>query len=223
VAGYLALGRPLDEAVRAARTRVAAGFLTSYRAGHGVAIIDSHVVPDRHAVWQAVTDVAPKLARAIPMSLVPEVGINLGFAIPTAADPDDVCALQGRIVRVGDRLQPTGPAAFGASKHIARVILTAMRFHGGMRAATNLKYRAKNARRLRSARLALASFDRADEPAGVSTLEWGTERAIVEAGTIPDGIYDEGAVGKEAMIRILGEDPEDVLRKVRRIAKAVTP
>ena len=38
---YLALGHPLLEAVRKARRRVARGFQTSYRAGHGVEIINS--------------------------------------------------------------------------------------------------------------------------------------------------------------------------------------
>ncbi len=54
-------------------------------------------------------------------------------------------------------------------------------------------------------------------------MEWGTEQAIAEAGTIPDVIYDEGAMGKEAMMRVLGEDPQDVLRKVRRIGRALVP
>ena len=221
IAAYLARGMPLLEAVHAARRRVASGFLSSYRVGRGVDLIDAHVVPDRYAIWQAVSDAAPRLAKAIPLELAPEVGTNLGYALSTATTTDDVCALRGRIVRVGSRLEPTGAAAFGASKHIARVILTAMRFHPGTRSATNLKYRPKNARRLRSARLAVATFDRSEEPAGVSTLEWGTERAIVEVRRIPDVIADEGAVGKEPMMRVLGTDPQDVLRKVRRIARAV--
>ena len=218
----LALGDSLLQAVESARRRVASGFLSSYRAGRGVEIINSHVVPDRYAIWLAVTEAAPRFARAIPLELVPEVGINIGFALPGASTPDDVCALRGRIVRIGDRLEPIGPAAFGASTHVARIILTAIRFHPGCRSAVNLKYRKKNARRLRSTRLVLASFDRAAEPKGVSTMEWGTEQAIVEAGTIPDVVYDEGAVGKEAMMRVLGTDPVDVLRKVRRIGRALT-
>ena len=45
-AAYLALGRPLLEAVESARRKVAIGFRESYRAGHGVEIINSHAVPD---------------------------------------------------------------------------------------------------------------------------------------------------------------------------------
>jgi hydroxymethylpyrimidine kinase/phosphomethylpyrimidine kinase len=44
-AAYLALGHPLLEAIRRARQKVAAGFRASYRAGHGVEIINSQTVP----------------------------------------------------------------------------------------------------------------------------------------------------------------------------------
>jgi len=223
IAAYLAQGSRLHEAVESARNRVAAGFATSYRAGRGVAIISSHYRPDRYEIWSAVTETAPALARAVPVELAPEVGINLGYALPSATTPADVCALQGRIVRVGDRLEVAGPAAFGASKHIARIILTAMRFDPTLRCATNLKYWNQAERRLRSSGLVASSFDRANEPRGVSTMEWGTEQAIAKKGRIPDMIYDEGALGKEAMLRVLGKNPQDVLRKVRRIIRLLRP
>ena len=46
IAAYLALGRPLLGAVESARRKVAAGFRTSYRPGHGVEIINSQALPD---------------------------------------------------------------------------------------------------------------------------------------------------------------------------------
>ncbi len=45
-AAYLALGRPLGEAIESARRKVAAGFRESYRAGRGVEIINSHALPE---------------------------------------------------------------------------------------------------------------------------------------------------------------------------------
>lgn len=45
-AAYLALGKPLLSAVNSARRKVALGFRRSYRAGHGVEIINSHVAPE---------------------------------------------------------------------------------------------------------------------------------------------------------------------------------
>jgi hydroxymethylpyrimidine/phosphomethylpyrimidine kinase len=73
--------------------------------------------------------------------------------------------------------------------------------------------------------LRLASFDRSLEPTDVKekeggTLEWGTRRAIEDAKKIPDCVYDEGEKGKEPMIRVLGKNPAEVVRKVREIFNA---
>ena len=219
IAGYLATGLDLVPAIERGRQRVAVGFLMSYKAGRGVDIVNSHAAVDRLAIVQAVTEGAEAATRLIPIAWTPEVGINLGFAVPGAIAPSDVCALQGRITRVGDRLRVTGPPAFGASKHIARVILTAMRFDPRMRSAINLKYREKSARRLKNTGLVVGTFDRGMQPEGTSTMEWGTERVTRKLGRVPDVITDRGDVGKEAMMRVLGTEPRDVLRKVRRIVR----
>ncbi|MEK6810847.1 MAG: thiamine-phosphate synthase family protein, partial [Candidatus Thermoplasmatota archaeon] len=116
-------------------------------------------------------------------------------------------------------LQATGPARFGASRHVARIILTAMRYDPRFRSAINLKYREKNRTRLKKMGFVVGTFAREREPRGASTMEWGTEQAIRRLGRVPDVIADRGSVGKEAMIRILGEEPADVLRKVRRIVR----
>jgi hydroxymethylpyrimidine/phosphomethylpyrimidine kinase len=67
--------------------------------------------------------------------------------------------------------------------------------------------------------LTAAGFDRSEEPKEVkeregSSLEWGTGEAIRRTSEVPDLVYDRGDVGKEPMIRILGTDPQDVLRKL---------
>lgn len=219
VAAHLALGRPMRRAIAEARGRIQAGFVTSYRAGRGVAIINAHWTPDRHAVWEAVTTAAGDLARALPVEWVPEVGTNVAFALPGATGPRDVCALQGRIHRVGNGLQVTGGAAFGASRHVARIVLAAMGYNASIRSATNLKYRAQTLRRLERAKLRVGSFDRRRQPPGTSTMEWGTTAAIEAAGRVPDAIHDAGSVGKEGMIRVLGRTPADVVRKVRKVLR----
>ena len=50
-------------------------------------------------------------------------------------------------------------------------------------------------------------------------MEWGTLKAIESQGSVPDVIYDEGAIGKEPMIRILGRNPQEVISKVKKIIK----
>lgn len=145
--------------------------------------------------------------------------MNIGYAMEGASDSSDVCALTGRIYRVGDTIKVGGHADFGASKHIARTILAAMAADPHFRSAANLKYREKTLHRAKQAGLRAGTFDRTEQPEGTSTMEWGTTQAIRQLGRVPDIIYDLGDVGKEAMIRVIGKNPHDVLRKVRLLAR----
>jgi predicted fused transcriptional regulator/phosphomethylpyrimidine kinase len=50
-------------------------------------------------------------------------------------------------------------------------------------------------------------------------MDWGTQAAL-EASSTPrtvDAVVDLGGPGKEAMIRILAQEPKDLLGKIRRI------
>jgi hydroxymethylpyrimidine/phosphomethylpyrimidine kinase len=52
-----------------------------------------------------------------------------------------------------------------------------------------------------------------------SSLEWGVGEVLRRMKKVPDFIYDEGDVGKEPMIRVLGRSPMEVVNK---ISKAVS-
>ena len=68
----------------------------------------------------------------------------------------------------------------------------------------------------------IGRFNRGEEPEEITSregasLEWGTERAIETLGEVPDVVYDEGGIGKEPMVRILGDDAQDICHKVLAI------
>ena len=64
----------------------------------------------------------------------------------------------------------------------------------------------------------IAEFDRKAEPAEEGrTMEWGVKQATKTG--IPDVIYDRGAVGKEAMIRVFANNPREMVRLVEKIAR----
>ena len=61
-------------------------------------------------------------------------------------------------------------------------------------------------------------FDRRLEPKPVkekegSSLEWGVLEVLRKLKKVPDFISDEGGVGKEPMIRVLGKNPMEVIQK----------
>ena len=70
-------------------------------------------------------------------------------------------------------------------------------------------------------KISVSGFDRSREPHGVKTMRWGTEQAIKKTGKVPQVIFDRGACGKEAMIRLLGSSPTEMAELALRVAKSV--
>lgn len=196
-------------------------------AGHGPANPYAHVVrlAERESVLQELQAALERLLREPIGALVPEVRSNFGYALPGAIDYDEVAAVPGRISQIEDQLVVSRYPAFGVSRHIARVILAALARDPSVRSAINIRYSKAIIYACRAAGFTLASFDRAEEPQEVkeregSTLEWGTLKALAPSGPIPDMVYDQGELGKEPMIRVLGKNPGEVADKVIRIAAA---
>jgi len=217
IAANLARQMGMEESVRRAKRRISLGFQFGYEIGKGARVINSHHVVDRYSVWKDLFDAIESLKSLLPAENVPEVGMNFGYALPLATDASEVCALRGRLIRVGDSVGSTGCPDFGSSTHVARIILAAAEFNPLIRSAINLKYRKETLHSCEAADLVVASFDRSKEPEGVSSMEWGTRQAMSDSGSVPDVIYDEGAKGKEPMIRLLGRNPADVLSKLKKI------
>ncbi|MGQ0535926.1 MAG: bifunctional hydroxymethylpyrimidine kinase/phosphomethylpyrimidine kinase [Methanobacteriota archaeon] len=224
--GLLARGVPVREAVREAKFRLVAAIERAFYPGAdgSIGVLDpvglAPALPaSARAESVAVSLAARELSTFLPATLVPEVGINLAFAPSGAARVEDVVALDERVLVAGGRVVARGNAALGRSAHVARVALAAKAADPNVRAAMNLAYSPRAVRTLRALGLRVASFARADEPAGVSSMEWGTRAAIREGGAVPDAVFDEGGPGKEPMIRLLGRDPADVVAKARRLAE----
>ena len=178
---------------------------------------------ERAGVLAALRSAMDDLSRAKLGWLVPEVRTNLGYALPQARTRAEVAAFPGRITALAGRHVAVSPPAFGASRHIASVILAAMAHDRRSRAAMNIRSSPDILGACSSAGLRIAQFDRDDEPEPVrrhegSSLDWGTRVALRRAGKVPDAICDRGAFGKEPMIRVLGQDPAEVIGKVRTIA-----
>jgi hydroxymethylpyrimidine/phosphomethylpyrimidine kinase len=153
------------------------------------------------------------------VKLIPEVGCNIGMAIPGARNYEDIAAVEGRIVRYRGRANPVGCVDFGVSRHIARTIFTALHENPDIRAAMNVKYTEEILEACREMGLGISSFDRAEEPEDVSTMDWGISEAIKGYGGVPEVIYDEGGVGKEPMVRLLGTGASEVAKFAVKLAR----
>jgi hydroxymethylpyrimidine/phosphomethylpyrimidine kinase len=52
-------------------------------------------------------------------------------------------------------------------------------------------------------------------------MSWGTSKAIIEAAMFPDVIWDEGGMGKEPMIRLLGFSATQIASRAIMIAETL--
>lgn len=170
----------------------------------------------RKLVLSVLEEAVKELSRTMDAALIPEVGSNIAFALPGARDKDEVAAVQGRIVRLSGQPHPVGPVDFGASDHVARIVLTAMKFDPDIRSAANIRYTPEIIEIIEDLLLETCSFDRGNEPPGTRTMDWGV--AFCCRSGVPDVIFDRGAIGKEPMVRILGRDPAEVAAIIGRIS-----
>jgi len=170
----------------------------------------------RKLVLSALEDAVEELSHSMDAALIPQVGSNIAYALPGARDKDDVAAVQGRIVRLSGQPHPVGTVDFGASDHVARIVLTAMKFDPDIRCAANIRFTPEIIEIIEDLLLETCSFDRGNEPPGTRTMDWGV--AFCCRSGVPDVIFDRGAVGKEPMVRILGQDPAEVAAIIGRIS-----
>jgi predicted fused transcriptional regulator/phosphomethylpyrimidine kinase/predicted transcriptional regulator len=131
---------------------------------------------------------------------VPNVGSNVGTALPGAADASDVAAIPGRIYAIGDRVEVPANPEFGASEHVATVLLAATAVDPDRRGAVNL---ATDDAFLDAAR------DRGIEPVAFDAdYEDRRERLrarFAERGGVPRVLFHRGAFGIEPITYVLGE------------------
>ncbi len=225
IATLIARGDTVPEAVRKAKTFITMAIQSSLSLGEGTGPTNPFAYilreMERYRVIQELKRALETLRQGHLGHLIPEVSSNFAYALPGAEGAEDVAAFPGRIVRLKDTVASLSDPEFGASRHIARIILTTMHFDPEYCSAMNIRYSKENITRLREKGFLIGHFDRKQEPRRVkekegSSLEWGVQTVLRRLKKIPDFIYDEGDVGKEPMIRVLGRNPWEVVNKVQK-------
>ncbi len=144
--------------------------------------------------------------------LIPEVGMNVVYAPLAPQDTTDVIGLPGRIVRRGDRAVAIGDPMYGASRHLARVLIIISKMRPEIRTASNIRYDERILGLLSNKKLNIAYTG----PHGSQADFWRSiERVAVKK---PDAIADRGGMGLEPVIYLFTESLDDMLSLIRYIA-----
>lgn len=149
---------------------------------------------------------------------VPNVGTNLGYGLPDASEPTDVAAIPGRLYALNNRVEVPANPEFGASRHVATVVLAAMAVTPEMRGALNLATDDDILDTARQQGIELLEFDADYEQRGDRLRERFRER-----GTVPRIVYHRGAFGIEPIMYVLGETVEDAARLAVELIEETQP
>jgi hydroxymethylpyrimidine/phosphomethylpyrimidine kinase len=169
-------------------------------------------------------DAGLRTIKTINSNLIPEVGSNLAMAISRAKRVADVAAVKGRIVKIRGTIKPVGCVAFGASRNMARVVLTALQYDPATKSAMNVRRSDEVVEACQELNLVAEDFDRAEEPRR-EVEGRGTARAIersMKHGTgVPDVIFGLSSIAKEPTAYILGHSAQHVADKVAKISSTI--
>jgi predicted fused transcriptional regulator/phosphomethylpyrimidine kinase len=156
--------------------------------------------------------------------LIPEVRSNLVMARSNAITIEDVAGVPGRITTVKGKVRAFMKPDWGASSHMARLVLEVMKHDPRRRSALNLRYHPAIIEICEKLGLKVSFYNRKEEPEDLrkvegATMAWGVEQAIGRIGEMPDIIYHTGDWGKEPIIALIGCDAVDVARMAVCIAE----
>ena len=228
IAGFIGGGKSPLSAIKLAKQHLWNLFATRYSPGSGLSVIDYSCELNINTSFSMrhletalkLLSATKKIIKILPPFVIPEVGSNICYALPNAKSIKNICGLNGRILATSSGVYKCGTMQYGVSKHVATVVLSAMYHDPKYRAAMNIAYSQATIESCKQAGLKIGSFSREKEPeTAPSSMEWGAHQVITQVGVIPDIIFDKGGQGKEAMIRILGISPDDLIKKVQIIIK----
>jgi predicted fused transcriptional regulator/phosphomethylpyrimidine kinase len=163
--------------------------------------------------------------------LIPEVRVNLAYALPDAKTRRDVAAVEGRITEVGGLPRASGLPSFGASDHLARLIIEIRKYETEINAAINFKC---DSTLIEIAQQYCAGhqwlfgrIDRRQEPAEIiqqdgTSMPWKIKQLVDSSHGVPRIFFEGEGWGKEPLFVAVGKDALEVTVIAIEIARRYT-
>jgi hydroxymethylpyrimidine/phosphomethylpyrimidine kinase len=183
----------------------------------------------REIILGNITAALHKLEQCAEFALlIPEVRVNLAYALPGATDRRDVAAVEGRITAVRGLPHASGLPAFGASDHMARLIIEVRKYDAQINAGINFKYD-KTVEEITREYCAehqwlFGWIDRSREPAEVvqqdgASMPWKIRDLVTRTKGTPRLFYEGEGWGKEPLFVAIGADAVEVTDIAIEIAR----
>lgn len=176
---------------------------------------------DVRAEREVLADVrsAARTLAAIPgmAEYVPNVGTNVGMALPDASDETDVAAIPGRIYSMSGRVEVPANPEFGASSHVATALLAAKAADPDACGAINV---ATDDRLLAAA--GELGYDPLAFDASYEDRTARLEARFRDRGAVPRVLYHEGAFGIEPITFVFGATATDAAGRLQELVETAS-
>ncbi len=176
------------------------------------------------AVEQVETALRSIEGSSLFVRVMPEISVNVAYAPSGARSVEDVVAIPGRIVRVRGQARSFMRPEYGASTHLAAILLEVERKHPALRAAMNLRYDERMSKVLQKLQVRHLTMGHS-YPADPRDKVLGALRARLSApggGGGFEAVVDLGGEGVEPSLYLFAEDAVKVVRRALEIARAYT-
>jgi len=215
----LGKNKSIRESVRFAKQFTYNSIKNAKNLGRGIAITD---IQEYDKINSELSDAITKFIEIKNIyKNIPECQTNFVYSKQKPKSTKDILGISGRIVKTGKHVIVAGNLTYGGSKHVATAVLTMNKKFPQICSAINLKYQNSTISKIKKSKLIVSSYDRSQESKNMklknSTIEWGIKNVINHSKKVPDIIYHKGDFGKEPMITVFGENPNNVLKKILKI------
>ena len=215
ITANMAKGLDIVNAVLKSRELIQESISSQYAIGKGDVVVNTMVKlkgdTDKFQVLDALDAAAAKIVDTVPDELVPKGGMNIAMALKDAAGPEEIAAIDKRMVVHNGILRKNGPAKFGTAEGLSYILLTVMKHSPETRCIMSIAYGDDIMDVMEEVGMTSVTAEM-----GKDKFSEATEKALKKCKGIPDAIVDKGPK-KDRVIRILAKDTEDMLAKLEEI------
>lgn len=214
ITAHMAKGLDVANAVFKSRELVQESIATQYAVGRGDKVVNPVVKEGRSEAFQILDSLdaaAGRIINIVPEELVPKKGMNIAMAMSGAAGPEQIAAIDKRLVVHNGLVRKGGAAKFGTAEGLSYILLAVMKRDPQTRCIMSLACTKDLLSVFEEVGLTVIT---ADLP--MDRLTESTEVALSKCRVLPDAIADKGSK-KNRVVRILAKDANEMLSKLESI------
>jgi len=143
--------------------------------------------------------------------------MNIAYAKEGAKSLEDVAAFPGRITRVGRGIAAVSKPAWGASRHLGRILLNILQIRRDVKAIANIRVLKCVEEAFKKLGIGYSILGPREGYVGEEEIISEVSRSLSKDGV--EAVIDLGGLGIEPVAYIAGRDPIDVARRITDIAR----